>query len=89
MIGRGCYGRPWFPPQAAALPAAGTKLADPSLADQKATLLDHYRRMLGHTARDRGPPRAQACRLVLEGLPGSAEFRSAMNRSPAAEAVPA
>src|SRR5438309_3235590 len=33
MIGRGCYGRPWFPAQAAEFLATGRRVADPSLAE--------------------------------------------------------
>ena len=39
MIGRGCYGRPWFLAQAAHYLRTGTRLPDPSLAEQKAIML--------------------------------------------------
>src|SRR3954454_23249178 len=46
MIGRGCYGRPWFPAQVAHFLRTGMRLAEPSLARQKAIILEHYHRML-------------------------------------------
>src|SRR3954453_18711199 len=36
MIGRGCYGRPWFPRRVAAYLATGVAPAEPSLAEQLA-----------------------------------------------------
>ena len=47
MIGRGCYGRPWFPAQVAAY-LRGEKVYEPDLATQKAILLEHYDAMLAH-----------------------------------------
>src|SRR5271170_4734739 len=46
MIGRGCYGRPWFPAQAAHYLRTGSRLAEPPLVRQKAILLEHYQAML-------------------------------------------
>jgi PAS domain-containing protein len=48
MIGRGCYGRPWFPRQVAAFLQHGERLPDPPLAEQLALLLRHFRLMLSH-----------------------------------------
>src|SRR6202046_3420806 len=42
MIGRGCYGRPWFLAQVAHFLRTGTRLAEPPLARQKSILLGHY-----------------------------------------------
>src|ERR1700761_1666342 len=42
MIGRGCYGRPWFPAQVAHFLRTGMRLAEPILARQKAIILGHY-----------------------------------------------
>lgn len=82
MIGRGAYGRPWFLHQVARYLATGERLPDPPLADQKAILLAHYRAMLDHHGE------AYAVRLARKhvswyskGLPGSAEFRAAVNRA--------
>ena len=48
MLGRGCYGRPWFPAQVAAYLAGGVAPAEPPLAEQLAVLLEHLRAMLSH-----------------------------------------
>src|SRR4051812_27441756 len=45
MIGRGCYGRPWFLAQAAHYLRTGMRVSEPSLAQQKAVLLGHYQAM--------------------------------------------
>src|SRR5580658_5598024 len=54
MIGRGCYGRPWFPAQAAHFLRTGERLPDPPLAQQKAIMVSHYHGMLLHFGRDAG-----------------------------------
>src|SRR5580704_3973991 len=46
MIGRGCYGRPWFLAQAAHYLRTGLRLPEPSLARQKEVLLGHYEAIL-------------------------------------------
>jgi nifR3 family TIM-barrel protein len=48
MIGRGCYGRPWFPGRATrALENGGDALAPP-VSEQKNIVLEHYDEMLEH-----------------------------------------
>ncbi len=42
MIGRGAYGRPWFPGQVVHYLRTGERLPDPSLAEQLQVLLEHY-----------------------------------------------
>jgi tRNA-dihydrouridine synthase B len=81
MIGRGCYGRPWFPAQVAAFLRDGERLPDPSLARQQAILLSHYHAMLSHFGTDAGLRLARKhVSWYSRGLPGSAEFRATMNR---------
>jgi tRNA-dihydrouridine synthase B len=46
MIGRGTYGRPWFPAQVSHYLKTGEKIAAPSLAEQKDIVLQHYDDML-------------------------------------------
>ncbi|WP_439548322.1 tRNA dihydrouridine synthase DusB [Falsiroseomonas sp.] len=88
MIGRGCYGRPWLPKQVADYLATGILPPDPSLADQYATLLAHYEAMLAHHGRDPGMRLARKhVSWYSKGLPGSAEFRSEVNRTDTVEAV--
>jgi tRNA-dihydrouridine synthase B len=88
MIGRGCYGRPWFAAKAAAFLRTGTCLPDPSLAQQKAILLEHYNAMLDHFGADAGLRLARKhVAWYSRGLPGSAEFRAAVMRLVDADAV--
>jgi tRNA-dihydrouridine synthase B len=88
MIGRGCYGRPWFLAQAAHFLRTGTRLPDPSLAEQKHILLGHYRLMLSQFGIGPGVRLARKhLSWYSRGLPGSAEFRATMNRLPDADSV--
>ena len=81
MIGRGCYGRPWLPRQVASWLGTGTRLAPPDLATQKAVLLEHYAAMLAHFGEQPGMRLARKhVSWYSRGLPGSAEFRAAVNR---------
>jgi tRNA-dihydrouridine synthase B len=88
MVGRGSYGRPWFPGQVAHFLATGERKPDPSLDEQLALVLEHFDLMIAHYGEETG------CRLgrkhvawYTKGLPGSAEFRSAVNRSLEAKMV--
>ena len=81
MIGRGCYGRPWLPRQVAEYLATGTAPAEPSLAEQFQILLEHYEDMLAHHGTQTGIRLARKhIAWYSKGLPGSAEFRSSINR---------
>ena len=81
MIGRGCYGRPWFIAQIIAWLRSRRTLPDPPLAAQYQILRHHYDEMLGHY----GTPGIHIARKHIgwysKGLPGSAEFRAAVNRT--------
>lgn len=48
MVGRGCYGRPWFPGCAAVALSKGGDITPPSLAHQKDIALQHFEDMLVH-----------------------------------------
>ena len=88
MIGRGCYGRPWFPGMVAHFLRTGTRLPEPSLGEQKVILLDHYRAMLSHFGRIPGLRLARKhVSWYSRGLHGSAEFRATVNRLDEPEAV--
>jgi tRNA-dihydrouridine synthase B len=88
MIGRGCYGRPWFLAQAAHYLRTGIRLPDPSLATQKNILLDHYQAMLDQFGTGPGVRLARKhLSWYSRGLPGSADFRATMNRLAEANAV--
>ena len=88
MIGRGCYGRPWFLAQAAHYLRTGVRLAEPPLVRQKAILLQHYRAMLSQFGTGPGVRLARKhLSWYSRGLPGSAEFRATMNRLAEVDAV--
>jgi tRNA-dihydrouridine synthase B len=88
MIGRGAYGRPWLLGQVMHWLATGERLADPSLAEQFAVILEHYRAMLEHYGRETGVNMARKhIGWYTKGLPGSAEFRHAVNKEPDAQRV--
>jgi len=90
MIGRGCYGRPWFAAMAAALLRTGQRLPEPTLGRQKAILLEHYEAILTHFGSDAGVRLARKhVAWYSRGLPGSAEFRAAVMRLGDAAAVQA
>ncbi|MSO92734.1 MAG: tRNA dihydrouridine synthase DusB [Rhodospirillales bacterium] len=81
MIGRGTYGRPWFPSQVRQYLKTGERLPDPPLSVQLATLLGHYEAMLLHYGREAGTRIARKhIGWYSKGLPGSAEFRAAVNK---------
>ncbi|WP_240048254.1 tRNA dihydrouridine synthase DusB [Crenalkalicoccus roseus] len=90
MIGRGCYGRPWFPRLVAEFLRSGEEPAEPGLAEQFAILLAHYRDMLLHHGSQTGVRLARKhISWYSKGLPGSAEFRSKVNQLDDPEAVEA
>lgn len=83
MIGRGAYGRPWFLNQAIHYLRTGRRLADPSLAEQYATVRGHFEAMLSHYGQDTGVRMARKhLGWYSKGLPASADFRAAVNREP-------
>lgn len=90
MVGRGAYGRPWFLAQVAHYLRTGTRLPDPPLAEQRRTLRAHYRAMLAHHGESPGVRLARKhVAWYSKGLPGSAEFRAAVNRAETAAEVEA
>ncbi len=83
MIGRGAYGRPWLLRQVAHWLRSGERLADPSLDEQYAVIVEQYEAMLALY----GPVIGANCARkhigwYTRGLPGSAEFRNAFNQEP-------
>jgi len=82
MIGRGAYGRPWFVAQVIEWLRTRRRAAAPPLAGQYATLHAHYDDMLVHYGSDIGVRIARKhVGWYSKGLPGSAEFRAAINQS--------
>ena len=83
MIGRGAYGRPWLLGQVMRWLADGTRLPDPSLPEQYRLIDEHYLAMLDHYGDDVGPRCARKhLGWYVKGLPGSAEWRNAVNQEP-------
>jgi tRNA-dihydrouridine synthase B len=81
MVGRGCYGRPWFPNQVAHFLKTGHRLDDPSLEVQRDTLLEHYDSMLEHYGLHTGIRNARKhLAWYSKGLHGSTQFRAEIMR---------
>lgn len=54
MIGRGSFGRPWFPAQVREFLRSGERVPDPSLEEQRRIVDEHYDAMLSHYGLNRG-----------------------------------
>jgi len=81
MIGRGCYGRPWFPGQVVDFLRSGERRPDPPASEQWRILKEHYLAMLTHYGRDIGLRIARKhVAWYVKGLPGAAQFRDEVNR---------
>jgi tRNA-dihydrouridine synthase B len=88
MIGRGAYGRPWLLGQVMHWLRTGSEIADPSIEEQYHAIVGHYRAMLEHYGEFTGVNMARKhIGWYTKGLPGSAEFRNAVNQQPSAETV--
>lgn len=88
MIGRGAYGKPWLLGQVMHGLATGRRRPDPSLDEQYATIVEHYRAMLDHYGETTGVNMARKhLGWYTKGLPGSAEFRNAVNQVPDSSTV--
>ena len=80
MVGRGAYGRPWFPAQVAGH-LRGVPVPDPTLPERKAILLEHYHAILAHFGTRPGLRLARKhVAWYSRGLWGSADFRAAVMR---------
>ena len=82
MIGRGCYGRPWFVRQVIEWLKTRRRIPDPPLAAQLEIVLGHYEEMLLHYGMEPGSRIARKhVAWYSKGLPGSAEFRATVNET--------
>ena len=80
MIGRGAYGKPWLLGQVMHWWRTGEELPDPSIAEQYAVLVSHYRDMLDHYGESTGTKIARKhLGWYTKGLHGSADFRNKVN----------
>lgn len=81
MIGRGSYGRPWFPNQVAHYLRTGERLPDPPMRVRHATVAAHFEAMLEHYGIDIGLKIARKhIAWYSKGLDGSSEFRATINQ---------
>ena len=80
MIGRGCYGKPWFPSQVASFLATGEHVPDPSNMDRCEIALQHYESLLSHYGEGKG---IRVARKHLAwsayGVAGANAFRAKIN----------
>jgi len=82
MVGRGCYGRPWLIGQIIEWLRNRRRLPDPPLAAQFEIVRGHYEDMLSYYGTEIGLRIARKhLAWYSKGLPGSAEFRAAVNRT--------
>ncbi|MBD24788.1 MAG: tRNA dihydrouridine synthase DusB [Candidatus Marinimicrobia bacterium] len=81
MIGRGSYGRPWFPAYVQHFIATGERLEDPSLESRCSLTLEHYDALLSHYGKHQGVRIARKhLAWSVAGIPGANVFRSIVNR---------
>ena len=77
MIGRGCYGKPWFPSHVAHFIKTGERLSEPSLQVKLDTILIHYDAMLSHYGKELGMRNMRKhIGWYSKGLPNSTVFRA-------------
>jgi tRNA-dihydrouridine synthase B len=82
MIGRGCYGRPWFVGQVIDWLKSRRRVPDPPIRAQLEIVLGHYEDMLIHYGSEVGSRIARKhVAWYSKGFPGSAEFRAAINET--------
>ena len=81
MVGRGCYGKPWFLDQVSHYLRTGEYKPEPDMQVQMATMLRHYDDMLEHYG-EHGGVRIARKHLgwYSKGKPGSTQFRAAVNQ---------
>jgi tRNA-dihydrouridine synthase B len=80
MLGRGTYGRPWFPSQVCHYLKTGEKIAPPALAHQCDIVLAHYDAMLEHYGAEHGVMIARKhIGWYSSGLTDSAVYRAKVN----------
>ena len=82
LIGRGAQGRPWFLRQAIAWLRERRKEPDPSRAEQRDIVLEHYDALLGHHGSVMGNRIARKhLAWYATGLAGANDFRRRINRA--------
>jgi tRNA-dihydrouridine synthase B len=90
MIGRGAFGKPWFPAHIQQFLDSGTLPTALSLATRQAVTLEHYESLLEHYGRDNGVRIARKhLAWSAAGIPGANAFRVAVNTESDPEKVKA
>jgi tRNA-dihydrouridine synthase B len=81
MIARAALGRPWLFRQCQAALAGSPIAPDPSLAEERALLMHHYRLVVERFGEEKGTilMRKFAC-CYAQGRPGAREFRTYVSR---------
>jgi len=80
MIGRGSYGRPWFPARVCHYLKTGEIPAEPTLLDQLTVVLEHYEDILTHYGREHGVMIARKhIGWYSSGLFDASSYRSRIN----------
>ena len=88
MIGRACYGRPWLINQISQELKGLEVDADPSIAQQKEIVLNHYEEMIKHYGEITAVPLARKhIGWYSGGLKNSSEFRAKINTTQGADNV--
>jgi tRNA-dihydrouridine synthase B len=81
MIGRGCYGKPWFPAQVAHFLRTGERLPGPDAMLRHQIVLRHYNHILSHFGTEPGLRLARKhLAWYSHGMRGAAEYRAAVTR---------
>jgi tRNA-dihydrouridine synthase B len=80
LVGRGTYGRPWFPNQIQHFLKTGERLPEPALPEQLNIVIEHYEGMLDHYGSQGLKIARKHLGWYSKGLPNSAEFRSKVMR---------
>ena len=80
MVGRGCYGKPWFPKHVAHYLSTGEKLPEPDIETRREQVLTHYDAILTYYGN------CKCVRIARKhlawaafGLPNANAFRAAIN----------
>ena len=88
MIGRGCYGRPWFLHQVSQFLRHQRVVPAPDLVNRRNLLLEHYEAMLSFYGKDVGVKNARKhIGWYVKGIANAAAFRTAINRCVDVDAV--
>ena len=90
MIGRGAFGKPWFPAEVQHFLDTGTRADPPTLAERCAVVLEHYDSLLSYYGRDTGMRIARKhLAWSAAGVSGANAFRVAVNAETDCEKVKA